>query len=146
MITKLWTIILAALVGVFATWHSSQSITTPSPQPSVSPVPTVTPKTPPLPKEDKLIIPSPLQIWAYPGSTSVGDSKWQSNDPPQVITNWYKDKIKSQGMNATSFVQTNTNDNILNKLVGANGSMKVSVEITRASGISQTSISVVLDK
>ena len=60
--------------------------------------------------------------------------------------NWYKDKIKALGMNATSFVQTNTNDNVLNKLVAANNSQKVTVEISRSNSSSPTSVSIVLDK
>src|SRR5258706_6460349 len=37
-----------------------------------------------------------------------------------IITAWYEDKIKSEGMNIKTFVTTNANDKILNKLVGAN--------------------------
>ena len=83
--------------------------------------------------------------WGYPNSTQLATGKWQSSDSPQTITNWYKSKIEALGMPAKSFVQTNTNGNFLNKLVAANGSSKVTVEISKGSGNSQTSILVVLD-
>jgi len=46
------------------------------------------------------------------------------------------------GMNAKSFVQTNTNGNILNKLVSANGETKVSIEISKNGSEAQTKISI----
>ena len=83
--------------------------------------------------------------WIYPNSTQLEANKWRSSDDPQVITNWYKSKIEALGMNAKSFVQTNTNGQVLNKLVAANGNSKISVEISKSSADSQTSILVVLD-
>ena len=44
---------------------------------------------------------------------------------------WYKEKIKALGMNTTSFVQTKTNGDVLNKLVGSRGQQKVEVEIIK---------------
>jgi len=55
---------------------------------------------------------------------------------------WHKEKITSMGMNAKSFVQTNTNGNILNKLVSANGETKVSIEISKNGSEAQTKISI----
>lgn len=89
--------------------------------------------------------PQPAGDWGYPNSTQLAAGKWQSSADPQVITNWYKSKIETLGTSAKSFVQTNTNGNVLNKLVAANGSSKVSVEISKSSSDSQTSILVVLD-
>ena len=51
-----------------------------------------------------------------------------------IITAWYEDKIKSEGMNIKTFVTTNANDKILNKLVGANANKEISVEISKEPG------------
>lgn len=66
----------------------------------------------------------------------------ESSDDPNAITNWYKEKLKSQNMNVNSFVTTSSNGNILNKLVSANGSIKISVEILRKSSDNTTEINV----
>src|SRR4030042_3716946 len=55
----------------------------------------------------------------------------KSTDDTKTITNWYKEKIKSEGMNINTFVETNTNNNILNKLVGATGQKELRIEITK---------------
>lgn len=121
--------------------------TSPSPAPSSSPTPFSSPKNSPLPTPTPASTTSSPKSadWQYPGSTGNGNH-WQSSDSPQVITDWYKNKIKTLNLNATSFVQTNTNNNVLNKLVAANGSTKVAIEITKDASSSQTSISVNLDK
>lgn len=82
----------------------------------------------------------------YPGATVVSESSSEismlSTDNPQVITDWYKAKISVLGMNAKSFITTSTNSNVLNKLVGSNGTREVSVTVSRAAGESQTTIAV----
>lgn len=71
----------------------------------------------------------------YPSSIVVSKTEntatLESTDDPKKITNWYKDKIKALNMNVTTFVQTSTNGNILNKLVGANGNTELRIEITK---------------
>ncbi|KKR81155.1 MAG: hypothetical protein UU73_C0003G0277 [Candidatus Daviesbacteria bacterium GW2011_GWA1_41_61] len=71
----------------------------------------------------------------YPNSRNIINDQNQqafiSFDDPQVITDWYKEKIKALGMNTTSFVQTKTNGDVLNKLVGSRGQQKVEVEIIK---------------
>lgn len=76
-----------------------------------------------------------LSVFIYPNSQQINISTnriiLESLDSPTAITDWYKDKIKSLGMSATSFVQTSTNDNVLNKLVGSSGNQQVRVEISK---------------
>jgi len=80
----------------------------------------------------------------YPNSTKV-ESKdnvttWESTDNPVLITDWYKEKIKTMGATSTSFVSTNTNGNVLNKLIGNTGSEEIRVEITKKSSESKVVI------
>ena len=70
---------------------------------------------------------------------------FESSDDPKKITDWYKNKIKDMGMNTTSFVQTSTNGNVLNKLVGADGNQKVRVEINKHNNSAIVKIVVVVN-
>lgn len=114
---------------------------TPSPQPTVIP-PTATPTSKPNEQSQK------ISDFQYPGSAVISISSntavFESTDDPKKITDWYKDKIKSMGMNATSFVQTSTNGNILNKLVGAKSGSEARVEITKQNNQPTVKISVTL--
>lgn len=49
--------------------------------------------------------------WQYPGS---------ADDSAATVTDWFVNKIKSQGLKTTSFVKTNANDHILNCLAAGN--------------------------
>lgn len=84
--------------------------------------------------------------WFYPNAQQVSVSgstiTLQSYDDITQITNWYKDKIKEAGMNAISFVATNTNGNVLNKLAGAGSGQEVTVEITKSSSDQQVIITI----
>lgn len=119
----------------------------PTNQPTLTLAPTVTSTSAPS------SVPSPTQSninsFIYPGSIKVSGERnslvLQSTDDPQAITNWYKEKINSIGMNAKSFVQTNANGNILNKLVGAKSGFKISIEISKKSNEENVKISVSLD-
>ncbi len=135
---KLWLALVVMLLWAVGARHGSSAQSAPSPTPH----PSATPRSIPTPSSSSVS----TSDWKYPNSTSTGDNKWQSNDGPQVITNWYKSRIEALHLNAQSFVQTDTNDNVLNKLVAGSGAFKVSVEISKSSTFSQTSISVVLDK
>lgn len=122
--------------------------------PSVSPIltsiptfiPTVTPKI--LPTSIPMLPPVKTNInsFIYPNSVKINiDASsviLQSSDDPQVITNWYKEKITNMGMNTKSFVQTNTNGNVLNKLVAANSDFKVSVTVSKKNNQSSVEIAV----
>ena len=112
-----------------------------SPEQTKSPLPTQGPATK---------SPSPSQnvsgSFFYPGSTVKSHegsvSIMISNDDVDVVTNWYKDKIKSLGMNVTSFVVTKTNGNVLNKLAGASSTSKVEVEIRKVATNTEVTITV----
>src|SRR4030066_576550 len=87
-----------------------------------------------------------ISDYHYPNSQLVSSSEnslmLSSSEDPETITNWYKEKIKSEGMNVKTFVSTKTNNNVLNKLVGSNGKKEVSVEIKKPVGESVTSITI----
>jgi len=101
----------------------------------------VTPTTEP----NATSIPTPIQSafnsnildYKYPNSqiisTSSNTLSLESDDDSDVITDWYKDKINSLGMNVKTFVKTKANDKILNKLAGADGTKEISVEISKES-------------
>ncbi|OGG03275.1 hypothetical protein A2W14_00345 [Candidatus Gottesmanbacteria bacterium RBG_16_37_8] len=82
----------------------------------------------------------------YPNSTVISETGnlivLQNNDDPQTITDWYKQKIESLNLNAKSYVVTNANGNVLNKLVGASGNMEVRVEIIKKASESIVEIKV----
>src|SRR3989344_5032212 len=94
-----------------------KNITIPTPTPTQTPAPTFTPASistsAPTSSISTLSSQQNLSSFIYPGSIilnqSGGEIILQSTDDPQVITNWYKEKITNMGMNAKSFVQTNTN-------------------------------------
>ncbi len=114
-----------------------------------SPLPT---STPTLPKSTlSPSAPNPeitvINEYLYPGSVIVnsdgGSMKLTSSDDPDMITQWYKEKIKSAGMNVNSFVTTKTNDNVLNKLSGADGKTEIKIEIKKQVNDSKVEISVI---
>lgn len=138
-------IIILSIVITAQNMHPSsteRTTVTSTPTPPVAPTdkPTITPLPTPTPTA---FIPTPQPTFdnqssfdfKYPNSTIISQNGneivYESTDDPKKITDWYKDKINSVGMKATSFVQTSTNGNILNKLVGANANKKVSVEISK---------------
>ncbi len=90
-----------------------------------------------------------INDYRYPNSSvkEEGGSRLslESSDDSNTITNWYKGKITSLGMNTKSFVQTNTNGNILNKLVAAKSGFKISVEVSKKSNEEKVEISVSID-
>lgn len=89
-----------------------------------------------------------LSAFIYPGAKILTQTQTSVNlesfEDPEKITNWYKDKIVSLGMNVKSFVTTKTNDKVLNKLAGADGKREINVEISKDSGTSLVKISVSL--
>lgn len=132
----------------------------------VSPTPSSIPTLIPLPAEEatstfkvkdnsSTLQTSNLSDFNYPSSnqiSNVGNTLiLESNDNPDLITDWYKEKIRSLGFKSKSFVQTKTNGNILNKLVAASaeldsasGSIEVSVEIKKSAEVSKVSITITL--
>ena len=112
-----------------------------------TPIPTKTPI--PSPTNTPKPASSNLSSFQYPNSQVVSSSEnsliLNSIDNADSITDWYKEKIKGEGMSVTSFVTTKTNDNVLNKLVGADGEREIRVEITKEAGSSTVKISVTLN-
>ena len=112
-----------------------------------TPIPTKTP-IPSLPAT-KTPVSTNLSNFHYPNSQVVSSGEnsliLNSIDNADTITDWYKEKIKGEGMSVTSFVTTKTNDNVLNKLVGADGEREIRVEITKEAGSSTVKISVTLN-
>jgi hypothetical protein len=108
---------------------------------SSSPSPTTRPSS--LPSPVILEVGNPTRF-VYPGATLVETSntylKYQSFDDPQTITNWYKAKIEEQNLRTTSFVQTSSNGQISNKLIGSNGQVEIEIEIEKQPNNSTVSI------
>jgi hypothetical protein len=89
---------------------------------------------------------SNIDRFIYPGATinskSQTTASLTSSADPGAITSWYKDKLSSLGFNATSFVTTNSNNNVLNKLVVAKNSQEVRVDIKKSASESKTTITI----
>ncbi len=81
-----------------------------------------------------MVINISLEDFYYPGSKKIKERKeslvLESKDNPEQITNWYKEKINER-FSVKSFIVTNTNNAILNKLVGSNGREGLLIEITK---------------
>src|SRR3989338_4175307 len=79
----------------------------------------ITPPPPPNPPLPAPTTNNQINNFRYPSSSETTGSNnsltLKSSDSPDTITDWYKSKIKSSGMNTTSFVVTKTNNNVLNK-------------------------------
>lgn len=110
---------------------------------------TLTPSPSPSPSKIYNLTTPTVQSYSdlqYPNSRQTGSNDasliFESTDDPDLITNWYKEKIRDLGMNSKSFVQTKTNGNVLNKLVGARGDKEVRVEIVKKNDESVTKITV----
>jgi len=116
--------------------NNSSTIIPPTSTPTLSPTPTNTPRN----KSESVL------DFRYPNSIIISqnakESIFESTDHPKKITDWYKNKIKAMNMSVTSFVQTSTNDNVLNKLVGADGNREVRVEINKNNNSQAVNISV----
>lgn len=157
LILVLLLIVVSALQAVFVKKESISIAPTPTPaeKKKMSPSPTPTPM-----EEDEVqtffnssptSTPTPTPSsqsnqssgsYQYPGSTSVGGNTYKSTADPDVITEWYRQKFADEGMGATSVIKTKANDKVINKIVAANNSKQVSVEITRDPGQSETTITV----
>lgn len=91
-----------------------------------------------------------LSEYLYPGAKIVNQDssglELKTSDDPEGITDWYKEKIISQGMNVKTFVSTKTNGNVLNKLLGATSEKEVRVEIEKAKDGLFATVTLSLDK
>lgn len=88
-----------------------------------------------------------LSGFQYPGASVNSSSQTRMElttvDSPTTVTDWYKNKINSTGMNAKSFVTTSANDNVVNKLVAAGNGTEISVDITKSP--SDSSVKIVVE-
>jgi len=125
-----------------------------SPSPTIDPISTASPTPRPTPAATLLQTNSPTanptannnsnSDWRYPNSTVVSGSgnniTLSSGGDPATITDWYKQKIQNLGMNTKTFVTTNSNNNVLNKLAGAGNNTSINIEIKRNSGDTNTTV------
>ena len=113
---------------------------------SEEPRPTAT--ATPTPTPTKAVMKTDISDYRYPNSEILSSTQnslsLKSFDDAKTITNWYKEKIVSEGMNVKTFVETKANDNVLNKLVGADGKKEIRVEIKKTTGSSLVEIEVSL--
>lgn len=157
-------VIIAAAAGVLPLKKVEESISpssaSPIPTTSAMPAPTATVMPTSKPKNHVSInivsptitsapIPVPsgdISDFIYPNSQVVSQNtnsvSLTSMDNPDTIANWYKGKIKSKNMNINTFVTTNVNDQVQDKLVGESATASVSVEIDKASGNNQVTMKV----
>ena len=121
------------------------NISSPSPSESPKASPTIHPTSTPTPKPQTSQNQS-MDEYIYPASkvisSSVRSLSLTSNDDPGKITSWYKEKIQSKNLNVNSFVNTQANDKILNKLVGDNGQISISVEVSKENANAQVNITI----
>jgi len=144
--------ILVIILAVIITAQNITKTSTPSQAPNDSSTiisPTLTPTLSPTPTNTPSSDNQPVPNFKYPNSTIISqngsETIYESTENPKKITDWYKDKIKSMKMNVTTFVQTSTNGNVFNKLVGANGEKQVKVEISKQNNNALVKIVVVTD-
>src|SRR3972149_3728440 len=108
-----------------------------TPNPTSSPAPTTAPTS-----TDKSLITN----FVYPGAAVKSQTSstltLESTDHTDKITDWYKSKIESLGVNVKSFVATRANDKVLNKLAGAGKGLEINVEISKDAGSFLATISV----
>lgn len=90
--------------------------------------------------------PKTVSSLIYPNARITTESEHgyslESTDSAEQITDWYKSYIQNNQMNATSFVTTNTNDTVLNKLAGAGNGKEITVEISRQASEAITKIKI----
>ncbi len=114
--------------------------------PTLLPTSTITPTKPQvttIPQDE-----SDLINYKYPNSQVVGSNgnelSLTSPDDSDTITNWYKERIRDEGLNVKSFMTTKTNGNVLNKLVGASSGREIRVDIINPVGEQLVKINVTI--
>lgn len=122
-------------------------VPTSSPTRGITNTPTKTPPTPAPTNNSTNTTSFSISNFQYPGATvnssSASRLELTSSDSPTSVTNWYKNKINETGMNTKSFVTTSANDNIVNKLVGANNNSEIRIDITK--GPSDSSVKIIVE-
>ena len=118
---------------------------TPIPSPTEKPTPAVIKENPtPIVTENQNSSQADINFYKYPNSQTEesGGNRLvlNSSDDPNKITEWYIEKLKSQNLSVNSFVKTNTNKNVLNKLISSNGATKISIAISKKNSENTTRI------
>ncbi len=120
---------------------STNDLITESPEPTEVDVPDAT--VSPVASHDNT---TRIDAFVYPNSTLVSKTSsrvmLQSGDDPNLITDWYKQKIQSENMNVNSFVVTSVNDTVINKLSSSNSSVQIDVSIEKTPTASTTSVTI----
>ncbi|KKP48246.1 MAG: hypothetical protein UR39_C0001G0041 [Candidatus Woesebacteria bacterium GW2011_GWA1_33_30] len=97
-------------------------VSKPSPTPFVSiPSPTIT------------SLPTPLST-----PTNKPIETFESQEDPDIVTNYYKDLFNKNGSKVKSFITTKTNGNVFNKLTGTIDGRILTVEIKKDAGSTRT--------
>ena len=109
--------------------------------PSSSPLPTITPT-------NKTIVTQTTIGWlVYPNAVIVSQNSdkvfSKSEDKIETITEYYEKVFDKNGSKNKSFIRTNTNENILNKLSGVIKGKTLTVEIKKDSGSSTVYINII---
>jgi hypothetical protein len=120
------------------------SIPTPSPTPLPSPSSLIIPHLPKPSISQPSIISQSLNL-RYPGSLETSPGVYTSPDDTDKITDWYKSQINESGFNVKTYVKTNSNYKVLNKLAASKNTNDVNIEISKNPGDSVTKIVVVID-
>lgn len=113
-------LLIISIVVLIAGGFWSQKNSTPPKPATPTPTPTSSPTV-----NESLVYPNAIVI------ISSDDLLMESTDDPDVISEWYKNKIKSMGFNVKSFVATKTNGNVENVFVGAKSGSEIRVTITK---------------
>ena len=129
---------------------TNPSIKTASTSVYVSSNPSLTPALSEKPKDANVVIETtntpntnlPGEIITYPNAYAISPNIYESTDDPNTITDWYKNMLKKRDMNTTSFVTTNTNNNIKNVLAANNGAWSMHIEISKSSESNKTTIKI----
>jgi hypothetical protein len=111
------------------------------------------------PRSETPLVPTPIFTpkfsasiftYQYPNSEIIDFSdnslSLTSTDETDAIINWYKEKIRGEGMNVKTFVTTKANDEVLSKLVGADGQEEIRIEISKIDDMATTKISVIFQE
>jgi len=121
----------------------------PTPSPTLEPtiIPTSTASATPRVQPTPTNSPDQASGWVYPGSSVTSLSpvlQMTVTADQKAVTDWYKSRIQTMGMNTTSFIVTSTNEKIYNKLVATGAGKKVDVIIERNSTNEPISVQVTL--
>lgn len=112
---------------------------TPSQSPTIT-LPTTIPMTPTDQPQS-----SSLSLYIYPNSQTTlnqnNKREMESNDTPAMITDWYKNLIKTLHLHNVSVVTNNINDNITNQISAGNDEI-IHITITKSPNDTKTAITI----